>query len=104
MGLLPLGYGDGYPRELSNLGKVIVLSAQGTIRTRCPVIGRVCMDDTMIDVTDVPDVAMGDEVIVYSPRRDDPNSIEATAAALDTIPYTLTTRITARVPRVYVDR
>jgi len=101
---LPLGYADGYSRRLSNLGKVIVLSGDGETRTVCPVIGRVCMDLTMIDVTEVlPGAAIGDEVIVYSRRREDLNSVEATAALLKTIPYTITCGLTGRVPRVYVD-
>lgn len=101
---LPIGYADGYPRKLSNMGKVIVLSGDDGTRTTCPVIGRVCMDLTMIDVTEaVPGAAVGDEVIVYSRRRTDANSVEATAALLKTIPHTVTCELTKRVPRVYVD-
>ena len=99
---VPVGYGDGYPRELSNRGKVIVGSADGKTRTVCPVIGRVCMDDILVDVTDAPGVAVADQVVVYSSIRDDANSVESSAAIIGTIPYTLTTQLTSRIPRVYV--
>jgi alanine racemase len=103
IGVVPIGYADGYPRELSNRGKVIVLSGPDRTRTVCPLAGRVCMDDIMVDVTDAPGVAVADEVILYSNRREDPNSVESTATLLGTIPYTLTTRLSARVPRIHLD-
>jgi len=100
---VPVGYGDGYPRELSNRGKVIVVTLDGKVRTVCPVIGRVCMDDILVDVTDAPGTVLTDKVVVYSSRRDDPNSVESSAAMIGTIPYTLTTQLTSRIPRVYVE-
>ncbi len=87
---LPVGYADGYPRALSNRAQV---SLRGG---RVPIAGRVCMDQIMIDVTDVPGVAIGDEVELWG--RDLP--VEEVAALADTIPYELLTRVGARVPRV----
>jgi len=98
---LPVGYADGLSTALSNRGKMIVKAADGT-GVVCPVIGRVCMDLTLLDVTDVPGVGIGSEVVVYSPRREDPNSVESTAEAADTIPYVVTCAVSKRVPRVYL--
>lgn len=98
---VPVGYADGLPRELSNRGSMIVRSADGG-RSVCPIIGRVCMDMTMLDVTDVPDVTSGSEVIVLSSRRDDPNSVESTARLLGTICHTVTCGVSKRVPRLYL--
>jgi alanine racemase len=88
--VLPIGYADGYPRALSNRAQV---SLRGG---RVPIAGRVCMDQIMIDVTDVPGVAIGDEVELWG--RDLP--VEEVATLADTIPYELLTRVGARVPRV----
>jgi len=87
---LPVGYADGYPRALSNRGQVAVRGA------RVPIAGRVCMDQTMIDVTDVPGVAPGDEVVLWGGAL----PVEEVAACAETIPYELLARVGARVPRV----
>ena len=100
---IPVGYADGYPRELSNRGCVSVLAPDKSTRTVCPVIGRVCMDDILVDVTDVPGVAVYDEVVIYSSRREDPNSVESIASLLGTIPYVLPTHLSSRVPRIHVE-
>lgn len=90
-----LGYNDGYPRALSNRGWMAVRGV------RCPVVGRVCMDVTMIDVTDVPGGAQpGDEVVVFGPAADEP-SLEELASLSDTIPYEMMTRLAPRVRRIY---
>ena len=95
--VLAIGYGDGYPRALSN-------RAQVAIRGRfAPVVGRICMDLTMADVTEIEGVAFGDEAVIYSPNREDPNSVENTASLLGTIPYEIVCRLTSRVRRVYLD-
>ncbi len=86
---LPVGYADGYPRMLSNRGEVVVRGV------RVPVAGRVCMDHTMIDVTDVPDAVAGDEVVLWG----GPLPVEEVAVRAETIPYELLTRVGARVPR-----
>jgi len=87
---LPVGYADGYPRALSNRGAVVIRDV------RAPVAGRVCMDHTMIDVTDVAGVAVGDEVVLWG----GPLPVEEVAVQAETIPYELLTRVGARVPRM----
>jgi alanine racemase len=98
---VPIGYADGLDRRLSNLGKMLVKGAGGKYVV-CPILGRVCMDLTMLDVTEVPEAGVGRDVVVISPRRDDPNSVESIARLIDTIPYTVTCGISKRVPRVYL--
>ena len=89
-----IGYADGYPRQLS-LGRGKVL-----IRGRLfPVIGTVCMDMTMIDVTDAPDIREGDEVVVFGRGLE----LNQLAAWADTIPYDIMTGISQRVKRVYFE-
>ena len=96
--VLPIGYADGYPRALSNVGAVLVRGR------RAPVAGRVCMDLTMVDVTEVPGVAEGDEVVVVGVQGDVLMSAEDVAAAAGTIAYELLCGIGPRVPRRYLDR
>ena len=90
---VPVGYGDGYSRKLSNRGLM-------SIRGRCyPVVGRVCMDQTMLDLgPDTPEVCVGDDVTAMGEAS---LGIEPTAAAMGTIPYEVTCLITARVTRHY---
>ena len=87
-----IGYADGYPRALSNgAGKVM-------IRNRLfPVIGNVCMDMTMVDVTDMPDVREGEEVVIFGKGLD----LKDVAEWAGTIPYEIMTGISQRVKRVY---
>ncbi len=93
---LPIGYADGYNRLLSNKGEACVRGV------RVPVVGRVCMDQIMIDVTDVPDVKLGDEVILYGGGYDY-LSVDEIASKLNTIPYEVLCAIGRRVPRVYIN-
>jgi alanine racemase len=87
---LPLGYADGFPRNLSNgQGKVMIH------QTDAPVVGKVCMDMVMVDVTNIPLAQEGDEVEVFGSEQ----SIEAFAADAGTIPYEILTRIPSRVQR-----
>ena len=89
-----IGYADGYPRQLSNgKGKMIVKGKE------VPVIGNVCMDMTMLDITDVPGVKEGDEVLVFGKER----SLSILATEADTIPYEIMTGISQRVKRVYIE-
>ena len=92
---LPLGYADGYQRLLSNRGAVLV-GAQ-----RAPVVGRVCMDLTMIDVTDIRNVKQGDEVVLLGRQGNAEISADEIAAWANTISYEILTSISARVPRVH---
>ncbi|MCB9679645.1 MAG: alanine racemase [Alphaproteobacteria bacterium] len=92
--VVALGYGDGYPWSLSNRGSMRVGAH------RVPVVGRVCMDVTMLDVTGVPEVQPGDPVVVFGPGPDDPKLPELAALA-GTIPYELLTRLSPRIRRVF---
>jgi len=92
---IPIGYADGLQRELSNRGNVLL---HGEL---VPIIGRVCMDQTMIDVTQLSDVKIGDEVIIYGEQLGKTNSIDQFAEMLSTINYELVTLIGKRIPRVY---
>jgi alanine racemase len=92
---VPVGYGDGYSRSLSNRGQMLV-------HGRCaPIVGRVCMDLTMIDVGHIDDVRMEDEVVLIGRQGDEAISADDVAAQLDTINYEVVTAIMSRVPRIY---
>ena len=94
MGLLPLGYADGYDRRWSNAGQV-------SFGNRLiPVIGLVSMDLTILDLTDAPDAVVGSWVCVISDRREDPHSVESMAERLDTIPHAITCALGSRVERI----
>ena len=94
--LIPIGYADGYPRDLSNNGKVIVNGQYA------PVVGRISMDWTLIDVTDVPNAATGDEVILIGSDAGRSISAADIAKKMDTIGYEITCGIGPRVIRKYV--
>ena len=91
-----MGYGDGYPRHLSNCGYVIVHGK------KAPVIGRVCMDQVLIDITRIPRAAVGSEVLVYGKKGKHYVPLEDLASRIGTITYELTCQLTPRVPREYV--
>lgn len=90
---LPVGYADGYPRALSNRAKI---SLAGRL---APLIGSVCMDFIMVDVTDIPGVCVGDEAVLFG---DGLVSVEDVSSWAQTIPYEILSRISPRVPRRYV--
>ncbi|MFN0108508.1 MAG: alanine racemase [Blastocatellia bacterium] len=92
---LPIGYADGYRRALSNTGRVLI---RGQF---APVVGRVSMDLTIIDVTDVPDVQLGDEVVLMGEQGGLQISAEDLAEQIGTISYEVVTSVSARVPRRY---
>ncbi|MDR0206157.1 MAG: bifunctional UDP-N-acetylmuramoyl-tripeptide:D-alanyl-D-alanine ligase/alanine racemase [Bacteroidales bacterium] len=92
LAIVPVGYADGFPRELSNgVGSMLVQ------QNKCAVVGKICMDMTMIDVTDL-EVTIGEEVIIYN----DTNALDQIAASINKTPYELLTAISRRVPRIYV--
>ena len=93
MGVVPYGYADGFFRCLSN--RCSLMTAYGPAPQR----GRICMDMCMIDLTDLPQVDVGDEVEVFGPN----NPVEKLAELADTIPYELTCAVSKRVPRVYYE-
>jgi len=95
IGVVPLGYGDGFPRLFSNKGMVLVHGR------RVPIRGRVCMDQFMVDLSEVPGARDGDEVVVYGSQGAERLALEEMAATAGTIPYELTCFLTNRVPRVF---
>lgn len=94
---IPIGYDDGYRRALSNRGRVIVRGAFA------PVVGRVSMDLTLVDVTDVEGVALNDQVTLIGRAGDLSITAEEIAAAIGTISYEVTCGVSARVPRIHVN-
>ena len=96
---IPVGYGDGYPRSLSGKGYVLICGR------RAPILGRVCMDQFMVDVTDIPYVMEGDEVVLLG--KDKTTGEEISAEFLGDLSgrfnYELTCDISKRVPRLFVD-
>ena len=90
---VPVGYADGYPRKLSNKGEVVIRGK------KAQVIGRVCMDQIMIDVTNIDGVNMGDEVVLFG--RD--LSVDGIAGICDTINYEIVCGIAPRVPRILTE-
>lgn len=92
---LSVGYGDGYPRSLSNKGQVLYNGK------RYPIIGTVCMDLTMVDLNGEPSAKIGDEITLIGQDSDQILEAREVAQWADTIPYEITTRISPRVPRIY---
>lgn len=97
LGLVPLGYADGWSRLLSNRGHMLVRGR------RCPIVGRVCMDQTVLDLTDVPGAAYGDPVVAIGRQGDEWISAEEIAGHVGTNSYQVLCSIGPRVPRDYVD-
>jgi alanine racemase len=89
------GYGDGVPRLLSNRGSVLLRGR------RAPIVGRVCMDMCMADVTDIPDVALGDEVVLIGSQGEETITAAEIGDLCGTISYEILCGISARVPRLY---
>lgn len=94
--VLPIGYADGYPRNLSNKAQVLVAGK------RCNIVGTVCMDHMMIDVTEIQNVATGDEVILIGKLNDEEITAKELADLAGTIHYEIVTGIQKRVGRVYI--
>ncbi len=92
---LPIGYADGLSRNLSNKGCVIVHGV------KAPIIGKICMDQTMIDVTGINDVQIGDEVVIVGSQNNQQITMDDNASLLNTINYELVTLLGKRIPRVY---
>ena len=95
---LPIGYADGYSTRLSNQGEVLIRGK------RAPVVGKVCMDLIMADVTNVPGVSKGDEVILIGRQGREQITADEIAKKIGSIPYEVLCLIGKRVPRIYVDR
>ena len=93
LAVIPMGYGDGLPRLLSNKMSFLIHGVP------CPVVGRVCMDMCMVDVTDLPDVVPGDVATIYGGEL-----AQKAADLTGTIVYELLCDVSPRVPRVYLDK
>lgn len=93
---IAVGYNDGFPRFMSNGGAVLINSV------RCPVVGNVCMDVSMVDVTDAGDVHAGDEVVIFGPQGAERISVDEIAARGRTISYEILCNISPRVRRIFV--
>ena len=92
---IPVGYADGYRRSLSGRFYVLIHGK------KAPILGRVCMDQLMVDVTDIPDVKLDDTVTLVGRDGDEEITVEAIAAAADSFNYEFICGISRRVPRVY---
>lgn len=92
---LPVGYADGYPRCLSNIGRVIVRGQYA------PITGRICMDQFMIDVSDIPEAVTGDTVTLVGRDGDAFLSMEEVSLSAHSFNYELPCRVARRVPRAY---
>ena len=93
---IPAGYADGFNRLLSNRGHMLVRGQ------RAPIVGRVCMDLTMLDVGDIDKVDIEDEVVIFGRQGTEAITVENVAAQLQTINYEIVSTITSRVPRIYL--
>lgn len=94
---VPIGYADGFNRLLSSTGHMLVRGA------RAPIIGRVCMDLTMIDVGHVSGMALGDEVVVLGRQNEEEITADEIAAQVDTINYEIVSSLTSRVAKTYIN-
>ncbi len=95
---IPVGYADGYARSLSNKGDVLIHGR------RAPICGRVCMDQFMVDVTDIPDVTVGDEVILIGSVGEETITMEEVGAISGRFNYEFVCDLGKRIPRVYVHK
>lgn len=93
---LGMGYGDGYPRGLSGKGADVLIAGR-----RCPLLGRVTMDQIMVDVTSLPgDLSPGEEVVVFGRQGESEVSVREVAEKAGTIPWEILTNISRRIPRL----
>ena len=95
---VPVGYADGYRRSLSNKFYVLIRGK------RAPILGRICMDQFMVDVTDIPGVTPGDRVVLMGTDGEETISAEALSAAADSFNYEQVCNVSRRVSRVYLRR
>lgn len=92
---IPVGYGDGYPRSLSNKGYVLIRGQ------RAPICGRICMDQFMVDVTHIADVAEGDEVVLVGDSGSETITMEEIGELSGRFNYEFACDLGKRIPRVY---
>jgi len=94
---VPVGYADGLSRALSNRGRALVRGRSASI------VGNISMDLTLLDVTDIPGVAVGDEVVLIGASGGESITALEIAREIGTVPYEVLCSIGKRVPRIYVD-
>jgi alanine racemase len=94
--MLPIGYGDGYPRNLSNQAPVLIRGRRFNIS------GRICMDQVMVDVGSFS-ARVGDEVVLIGSQGRNKITAEELASLAGTIPYEIVCGLGSRIPRVYID-
>ncbi|MGM0760006.1 MAG: alanine racemase [Thermodesulfobacteriota bacterium] len=92
---IPVGYADGYFRVLSNAADMLIRGE------RAPIAGRICMDQTMLDVGHIPHVQAGDEVVIFGRQKDNRITVDEAARQCWTINYEIVSSLMARVPRIY---
>jgi alanine racemase len=92
---IPVGYADGFNRLLSSRGHMLVRGR------RAPIVGRVCMDQTMLNVGHISDVKLEDEVVIFGKQKDESITVDEIAESLNTINYEIVSSLTARVPVIY---
>ncbi|MBZ4687375.1 MAG: alr [Clostridiales bacterium] len=97
IGTVPMGYADGVFRLLSNQGEVLIRGE------RCPIAGRVCMDQFMVDLTSLARVQVGDEVVIIGAQGKERIGVDEVAGKVGTISYEVVSRMGKRLPRVYID-
>ena len=97
VGIVPFGYDDGLPWRLANAGKVLVAG------TLAPIVGRISMDQMQIDLTDIPGVTAGTEVLLYGAHNGQILRPEVVAEQAGTISHELLTRLGKRVHRIYIE-
>lgn len=98
LAVIPVGYGDGFCRGFSNKLTVLINGK------KLPIVGRICMDICMVDVTDAPDVKEGDVAILYGSDGTNDQPVEAGAEIMNTISYELLCVLTKRIPRIYLNK
>jgi len=95
--VLPTGYGDGYSRHFSNRGKVLIRGR------KVPIVGRICMDQTMVDVSELREAKVGDEIVIIGSQDQEKITMEEVAQSIGTIPNEITCMLGKRVPRIYLN-
>jgi alanine racemase len=95
---IPIGYGDGYLRSLSNRGFALIRGR------RCPIVGKVCMDQMMVDISPTGEAYNGDEVVLIGQQGNSAVTVEDLATAIDTTPHEILVSLNQRIPRIVVGR
>jgi alanine racemase len=98
LAIVPVGYADGYPRRLSNCGEVLIRGR------RCPIRGRVCMDQCVVDVTDLRGVSVGDEAVLLGEQGMERISVWDLTRAIDGAPHEIVACLSPRLPRIIKNR